>query len=432
MKINENLLKKITKNGTAFILAGTLLAGNTKGFVNQAIFTDTVYAKAEEDIQETTDLSVQMGINLYMDDKCFIPVDVNGNETYPFISDGTTYVPIRAIASLFNANIKWDAKEKKVSIITTGDIPKIKHTIKENQYSYTTNVLATTGAKLYVNNQLVVPTDANGNVKNIYNINGTIYVPVRAVSQALGLPIAWSDVSKSVFIGKHKSEGLTVENINNAEEFLKHIDTFAADREYCWYGKKIVLPDGSLEFPALSSYKIFGILACILNREYCTNETLQYFFANSSALYNGEQLPERLFNEMPLVWTALTSDTFEGYESGQHKWKSGLIDEELAIFLEDYQKLYYDCYHSGEFDKLLNMVDNYLDGNLPTINYGERSPFADFIVVYGALYVYLQNLYIYDIDKYREYYYCYEESKSRCTDEIESLKQIIYPNQLVK
>ena len=40
---------------------------------------------------------------------------------------------------------------------------------------------------------------------------------VRAVSEELGLPITWSSKTNSVFIGKHKTEGLTVENIDSPE-----------------------------------------------------------------------------------------------------------------------------------------------------------------------------------------------------------------------
>lgn len=432
MKINEELLKKISKNGTALILAGTLLVGNTEGFINEIKFTNSVNAEMVENIQETVQLPVQLGINLYMNDKGFVPVDVNGNETYPFISNGTTYVPIRAIASLFNADIKWDSKENSVYIITKGDVPKIKHTIRDKQNLYNTSISATKGSKLYVNNQLVIPTDVNGNVKDIYNVNGTIYVPVRAISQSLGLPIAWSSISNSIFIGKHKNEGLTVENINNPFEFTKNMDEFARARSYGGFQKRIILSDGSLLFPSLSSFQTFGILGCILNQEYCTDETLQYFFANSSAMYLGDAFPEHLYDIMPLVWGALTTDIFEGYESGQYKWKAGLIDQDLANFLEEYQKLYYDCYHSGNFEMLLNMVDNYLDGNLQNINYGESSPFADFLVVSGALYIHTNNLYIYDNDKYRKYYSCYEEAEMKFNSEILMFKERIYPNQLVK
>ena len=432
MKINEELLKKISKNGTALILAGTLLVGNREGFMGVIKFTNSVYAETVEEVQVIVELPVQLGINLYMNDKGFVPVDVNGNETHPFISNGTTYVPIRAIASLFNADIKWDSKEKSVYIVTKGEVPKIKHTIWDKQSLYTTSISAVKGAKLYVNNQLIIPTDVNGNIKDIYNVNGTVYVPVRAISQSLGLPITWSDISNSVFIGNHKNDGLTVENINNPTEFTKNMDAFARNRSYSGFQNRFVLPDGSLWFPVLNSFQTFGILGCILNQDYCTNETLQYFFANSSAMYLGEPFPEHLYDLMPLVWGALTTDIFEGYESGQYEWQSGLIDQDLANFLEEYQKLYYDCYHSGNFEVLLNMVDNYLAGNLQNINYGESSPFADFLVVSGALYIHTNNLYKYDNDKYRKYYSCYDESNRKFNNEIQMFKERIYPNQLVK
>ena len=47
--------------------------------------------------------------------------DVLGNEVYPIIYEGTTYLPIRAIAGLFEVNVEWDDDSK---IITLGEDTK--------------------------------------------------------------------------------------------------------------------------------------------------------------------------------------------------------------------------------------------------------------------------------------------------------------------
>ncbi|MFA5637665.1 MAG: stalk domain-containing protein [Anaerovoracaceae bacterium] len=42
--------------------------------------------------------------------------DVNGKTVYPIIYNGTTYLPIRAIAGLMNADITWDSNTQTVSV----------------------------------------------------------------------------------------------------------------------------------------------------------------------------------------------------------------------------------------------------------------------------------------------------------------------------
>ncbi|MEE0868020.1 MAG: peptidylprolyl isomerase [Clostridia bacterium] len=47
--------------------------------------------------------------------------DTNGNAVEPFIVDGTTYLPVRAISELFNTPISWDGNSKTIYI---GEVPE--------------------------------------------------------------------------------------------------------------------------------------------------------------------------------------------------------------------------------------------------------------------------------------------------------------------
>jgi hypothetical protein len=46
----------------------------------------------------------------------FIPKDVNGIVVEPFIIDGTTYLPIRAVSEALNNDVSWDSADKVVNI----------------------------------------------------------------------------------------------------------------------------------------------------------------------------------------------------------------------------------------------------------------------------------------------------------------------------
>lgn len=62
-----------------------------------------------------------------------------------------------------------------------------------------------TGIRIFVNDSQINPTDSAGNPIEAFIYNGTTYLPVRAVSDALGTPVQWDGGTQSVYIGSHSS-----------------------------------------------------------------------------------------------------------------------------------------------------------------------------------------------------------------------------------
>lgn len=58
-----------------------------------------------------------------------------------------------------------------------------------------------TGVTVYVDDQFILPTDANGHPVDVFVYNGTTYLPVRAIGNALGKPVHWDDKTNSVYVG---------------------------------------------------------------------------------------------------------------------------------------------------------------------------------------------------------------------------------------
>ena len=56
--------------------------------------------------------------------------------------------------------------------------------------------------KIFIDGGEIVPKDANGNTIEPFIMNGTTYLPVRAVSNAFGKDVEWDGVTQSVYIGK--------------------------------------------------------------------------------------------------------------------------------------------------------------------------------------------------------------------------------------
>lgn len=62
------------------------------------------------------------------------------------------------------------------------------------------------GVNIYIDDKELRPVDAAGNPVEVFIYNGTTYLPVRAVSEALGKTVQWDGATSSVYIGKHSGE----------------------------------------------------------------------------------------------------------------------------------------------------------------------------------------------------------------------------------
>ena len=66
------------------------------------------------------------------------------------------------------------------------------------------------GVTIYVDDVKLNPTDVNGKAVEVFAYNGTTYLPVRAVSQAVGKPVQWDPATSSVYLGSHTGQSPAV------------------------------------------------------------------------------------------------------------------------------------------------------------------------------------------------------------------------------
>ncbi len=93
-------MKKRLQGLIAGILAGTLLTGGV------------VFAK---EVTETAELFYN-NIKIFIDGGEIVPKDAVGNTVEPFIMNGTTYLPVRAISNAFGKDVEWDGTTQSVYI----------------------------------------------------------------------------------------------------------------------------------------------------------------------------------------------------------------------------------------------------------------------------------------------------------------------------
>lgn len=84
-----------------------LIAG---GLIAALLFGGASFAKQTSEQVEI----FYNNIKIFIDGSELIPKDANGNTVEPFIMNGTTYLPVRAVANAFGKDVDWDGETNTV------------------------------------------------------------------------------------------------------------------------------------------------------------------------------------------------------------------------------------------------------------------------------------------------------------------------------
>ena len=107
--------------------------------------------------------------------------NAQGVEVPPILVNGTTYLPVRAIANALDLEVAWDDATKSVFINGVSVLAKKTDVIN-----------------IFIGGGKFVAKDANGNVVNPILKDGTTYLPVRAIGEAFDKDVAWDGATKTV------------------------------------------------------------------------------------------------------------------------------------------------------------------------------------------------------------------------------------------
>lgn len=61
--------------------------------------------------------------------------------------------------------------------------------------------------KIAVDGNIITPKDASGNVVEPFIYNGTTYLPIRAIGEAIGKSVSWDQAAKTAYLGNVPSTG---------------------------------------------------------------------------------------------------------------------------------------------------------------------------------------------------------------------------------
>ena len=199
-----------------------------RGYLDTSDLKSSVTPSNPSKLENVT-IDAYMGVNIYVDGVLFTPRDANGNKITPFVHNGTTYLPIAAISTLYGADVEWknnsvyieandntsdtyyiDENGNKVyfkeypAVPVSGEQPNAQLTQKK--------LSGVSGVNIYFNGNLYTPQPTNGKKTEVYIINGTTYIPARDISAMFGTSIGWDQATNSAILNRY---GYTIDNDND-------------------------------------------------------------------------------------------------------------------------------------------------------------------------------------------------------------------------
>lgn len=148
------------------LLVGVTIAGGTVFATSGSKKIDVIYDN----------------IKIVLDGQTLDPKDANGQKVEPFIYNGTTYLPVRAIGNAIGKDVSWDGVEKVVYLGAKPgnaenwlDVCGPYQYNRGEEYSLMENKYFTMSGKKYTNGFILKPgTTATGSntAEAMFNLNG--------------------------------------------------------------------------------------------------------------------------------------------------------------------------------------------------------------------------------------------------------------------
>lgn len=150
--------------------------------------------------------------------------DGNGETVRPVVLNGTTYLPVRAVAGLVGLEAEWDASTKTVKLMSGGGVV-------EQRYPYVNDI----STQIAVDKNQWITITLDGKVQNVpapFIYNGTTYLPVRAICDMVGIPVEWRADTRTILLGTYLHEASPSAIIPAATKVLTDKDMIDLGHKY--------------------------------------------------------------------------------------------------------------------------------------------------------------------------------------------------------
>lgn len=135
--------------------------------------------------------------------------DAAGNTVYPVSYNGTTYLPVRAVSNMLGIEVEWDGATQTVILSEpAGGRTAVRSDREASTASGQEEITAylAPGITVKYNGETQTLKDAAGSTVYPVSYNDTTYLPVRAVSNILGVAVDWDGATQTVILGESNTE----------------------------------------------------------------------------------------------------------------------------------------------------------------------------------------------------------------------------------
>lgn len=170
------------------------------------------------------------GIKIVLDGATIVPKDLDGQPAEPFLYQGTTYLPVRALANALGLTVDWEDGIIRLTVNDAADSapavgnPVVSRGTRQVQLAFRDVQLELNGRPLDLKN-------ADGSPAQTILYADTTYLPLRALSNALNIPVYWDEENNTVYLGKRVSFLLSSETHQDLETGKVTTVTYAYDEQ---------------------------------------------------------------------------------------------------------------------------------------------------------------------------------------------------------
>ncbi len=158
---------------------------------------------------ETVTVQISPNITVKLNGEVQTMADVNGNPVYPVLYGGTTYLPIRAVGNMLGLDVDWDGATQTVILEKSDgktDPAKTGGNAPTDAKPTEITVQINPNITVKYNGKAQTMKDVNGNPVYPMLYGGTTYLPVRAVSNMLGVKVDWDGATQTVLLSDQKTD----------------------------------------------------------------------------------------------------------------------------------------------------------------------------------------------------------------------------------
>lgn len=201
------------------VTAAAVLCGGV-AFANAQVNSYNVLANTNNDAivaavnyEATAKLRPDVKVNIDGVGQTFY--NAQGEEVFPILYNGSTYLPIRAIGEIMNKNVNWD-KNTNTATISGERTERTNGTPNDNAQPQDITVYSRSDYTIVIDGTTRTFKDVNGNVVVPMVYNGSIYLPLRAIGEMMGKTVSWDSATNTASLTASAGGEVTDFDTNNS------------------------------------------------------------------------------------------------------------------------------------------------------------------------------------------------------------------------